>query len=507
VIACDSSAIPIPADIVPEPPTVICTLSNTHHETDIPVAGTGITAPGPLQTQLTQVLAGPNGAAVQAELNALGVLGPPGGPASKQFIGSSTTISLTIDIGPGTVLFGPDFLLSMFIPTGDQNFNFNTHFENFFDVFSGSQALTSKGVNWLSGDLYGTVQSTLLDDGFHFTDMLFGLGHAGTAPAAGSAQPMGFAPAAWDDGATEFPYALGALSYAGTSPMATKAPPRAAVNLPGGWSAWIAGSGTFAKLDGSANNFGFGYRTSTISGGVEKRTGYWLYGGAFSVGKDWISQDTTTDSASIDTRKVGVYAAYQPSPFNVTFALAYGNDAVSANRLTLLPGLGTQTGYHANSLDAGVEVSRTYLWNAINLQPMLGLVYDGLWTNGFLETGPSLLAINGAAAYVAALKGYAGGRAYRTYTLNGIDVTPELRARVVYDLLDDQRGLNASFVADPAATNFAVTGLQPDRTAALLGAGVAARFTPVWQAFASYDADLSRNEVAQIVSGGVKAAW
>ena len=153
-------------------------------------------------------------------------------------------------------------------------------------------------------------------------------------------------------------------------------------------------------------------------------------------------------------------------------------------------------------------MSKVYAWNAVKVQPMLGLIYDGLWTNSFTEGGGSLLGINANAAHVDALKGYAGARVYRTFTTaNGTTVTPELRARVAYDLLDRARGFTASFTLDPAATSFTVNGLQPDRTAALLGAGISAQFTPMWKAFANYDADLRGNEVAQMISGGIKATW
>ncbi len=297
-----------------------------------------------------------------------------------------------------------------------------------------------------------------------------------------------------------------ALAYAAKAPR-NKAPPGTA-SMGGGWSAWLAGSGAFARVDGSASNFGFGYRTSSVSGGMEKRDGVWLYGGAFAVSHAGVTQNTTGDNATIDTVRLGVYSAYQPGPFTVTGALAYGNHAVDANRLTLLPTLGTQTGYHANSLDAGLEISKTYLTRYATVQPMLGLIYNGLWTNSFAESGGSLLGLIGNSAHVAALKGYAGARAYRTFiTANGWEATPEIRGRVLYDVLNDARGFNATFAFDPTATAFTVAGLQPNRTAALLGAGLTVRVAPRWRAFANYDAELRGSDVTQIVNGGVRVNW
>jgi outer membrane autotransporter protein len=139
---------------------------------------------------------------------------------------------------------------------------------------------------------------------------------------------------------------------------------------------------------------------------------------------------------------------------------------------------------------------------------MLGMIYNGLWTDGFVERGNSLLGINSASANIAATKGYVGGRAYRSFvTGNGVELTPELRARAVYDFLNDPRAFNATFTADPTATSFAVSGLQPNRTSAIVGTGVTAKFATRWQVFANYDAEVRGGSVAHIGSAGIKVIW
>ncbi len=86
-------------------------------------------------------------------------------------------------------------------------------------------------------------------------------------------------------------------------------------------------------------------------------------------------------------------------------------------------------------------------------------------------------------------------------------MTPEIRARILYDFLNDAGGYTASFLADPTATTFPVTGLQPDRTAALLGGGLTIGFAPQWRAFANYDAEIRGSDVAHLFSGGLKVQW
>jgi uncharacterized protein with beta-barrel porin domain len=480
---------------VHDAPFQTCTLSTTQHETDIPSGSTSVVVAGnnPLQGQINQILAGSGATGFLNALNTLGVLGPLA-PPTKTSLGTSLTITNSITIGPGTVLFGPLLTLTNFVPAGSINIDENGAFENFFLLSSGSQPLTQRGVNWLTGDLYTTVQTTLLDDGFHFVDMLLGRGRDGGAQAASS--PLGFAAFAPERSGP----AADALAY-----MATKAPPTAYVA--NGWSAWLAGAGTSAKFDGTANNFGFGYRSAGAAGGMERRTGDWLYGAAFAVSRANVNQDSTGDSAGIDTQRLGAYASWQ-GPLTISGAISYGHHSTDASRSTMLPGLGAQGGYQANSLNAGLDVSRTYAWRWVNVQPMAGVIYNGLWTDGFVESGNSLLGINGASANVAALKGYVGGRAYRSFvTSSGMEVTPELRARAVYDFLNDPRAFNATFTADPTATSFAVSGLQPNRTSAIVGTGVTVQFASRWRGFVNYDAEVRGGSVAHIGSGGIKVIW
>jgi len=138
---------------------------------------------------------------------------------------------------------------------------------------------------------------------------------------------------------------------------------------------------------------------------------------------------------------------------------------------------------------------------------MAGLAYNGLWTNSFTESGGAFLNITGNSASLAALRGYVGARAFTTYDVYHTQVTPEVRARVLYDFLNDPRAFSASFLADPTMTFFPVPGIQPNRTSERLGASLSARVTPLWLAFVSYDADIRGSDVGHFLSGGLKGKW
>ena len=100
----------------PGAPLQTCTISSFHQEFDTQDTSPGGIATGnaALQGQLNRVLAGPNGTALLTALNGLGVLGPQG-PPTKTSLGTTTSVTDIVTIGPGTVPIGPDQSLVIFV--------------------------------------------------------------------------------------------------------------------------------------------------------------------------------------------------------------------------------------------------------------------------------------------------------------------------------------------------------------------------------------------------------
>lgn len=493
---------------------------------------TTVTTPGnsALASGLRQALTGPNGASVAAALGQ--ALGP--GAVNQTlnvFITSTlffspTTIPIgggpgtfgTLDNNPncvgGTCRLGP---VNCNAPppntnvwpaancsfTGYQQFIVlpglsNTNTNTDFDITT-QVTLSGAAAGLIGGDLYTAFQTAILDGDFRFVDTLLGRGRDAGPASPFSAMPMGFAP----DRHIETPQIDATLAYA-KAPMAVKAPRSAP--LGGGWSAWIRGDGGRARVGGDANNFGFGYRTAAGETGMEYATGPWLIGGAFGIGRADVNQDVTGDSGALGTVQLGGYGAYRPGPYVLSGALTYGHHAIDATRLSMLP-MPSTASYGADSFGAGLELSTKRVLQVATIEPMAGLAYNALWTNGFTETGDPLFDLTGNKASVATLKGYVGARAFTSYAVGATQVTPELRARLLYDFLHDPRSLDASFVADPTATFFPVAGISPNRTSEMLGASLRARLAPLWLAFLSYDAEIRGSDVGHFVSGGIKVSW
>ncbi len=468
-------------------------------DTPVTVQGTALVAPTPLQGRLNALLATPAGANVVGILNQLQVLGPVSSTVTgKQLVNQTATSVTTTTVGPATIFVGDNGTQPFFVAPGTVNIDVALTTTSFFNLLvQNSQPLTARGINWLSGDLHGAVQTTILDNDFRFTDSLIGRGRDAGSPNVASGVAMSFAPESSAG-------AYAALAYAAAR-LPTKAPPLVPAEA-GVWSAWAKGDGGWVKLNGDASNFGFRSRTGAGDGGLDYSIGPWLLGLGAGFRNSGITQEATTDSASINTGQIGAYGAWR-GPVTVSGAATYGHHTIDSTRLALVPPMPSASSYGANSFGAGIEVSATRPWLGASIQPLAGLTYNRAWLDGFAEAGNPFLSIAGGGSSVASLRGYVGGRLFTSFEAGQWTLTPELRGRVLYDFLNDSRGLLATFLTDPTATPFFVPGLQPSRTAVRAGGGLNIGLDPRWTAFVAYDAEFRGGEVGQFASGGVRLTW
>jgi hypothetical protein len=518
--------------------TVISVGTTTTTSSQTTVGGSGS---GPLPGLLIQMFNGPSGGAALGAFTR--VMGP--GAVTQSTTTTTTTVSTRTPTGTPVVgvytTFGPTVVpigdnpgtmncngapsppsgvnvwpvancnfagyQQLVVDAGFLNINSNTHFFFLTEVLTQISIvnqtqvnLTAQGFNWLTGDLHATFRTTILDGDFRFMDFLLGragLGGVSMLNSFVSMAPLGFAP---DTAAAEAPFEQ-ALAYVGKAPRML--PPAAPI---GGWSAWARGSLGYARYDSSPANFGFDSKSRSAEVGVEYAREAWLLGAAGGFGRADVNQFVTGDSGRIDSTRAALYGAFLPGDWRLSGAVAGGLHAIDATRLALLPGP-ARSRYDAHSFSAGAEAARRFVVADHVIEPLAGLVYTTLRVDGFREAGNGFLDLAGQSATIDALKGYVGARAARTWRVGTSTLTPEVRARVLHDLLDDPRGYTARFTADPTATAFPVSGLQPGRTAALLGAGVSAQVTPGWRAFAAYDAEIRRNAISHLGTAGVKVNW
>jgi outer membrane autotransporter protein len=371
------------------------------------------------------------------------------------------------------------------IEAGTLNVNVNTHSDTSYAI---TLAPDSAGQTWLSGDLHTAFHNILIDDGGAFLDQL--LGRGGVTPSMMfSPEPMAFFG--------------GGMSSPALDQTAVFAGSRAHVEADIG--AWFAVLPRASRYDGTAGNFGFSSAGVAIAGGIDQDSGSWRYGVGFSLDATGVVQDTTADSGRIATARLGAYGSYDLGDWDVAGAIALGLHRIDTTRLSMLPVPSTAS-YSAASLSAGLEARGHYDVDPFLLEPTAGIVYTATASEAFTETGP--LGIAGAADTTPALKVYAGGEASMELVGgNGRTWTPSLRGRLLYDLLDDPRAFTASFVADPAATPFIVSGISPSRLAAMVGAAIEAETGSGLTLEASYDLTLRGGALAHQASAGARGTF
>ncbi len=439
----------------------------------------GVGGTGPVQDQLNALLSGPNAAAIQQALD--GIVDAPSLTFISHVLDNTTqTPTLEDTLGPGTIIIADrdNGGIAYEVLAGFVNLNINVQFNNFFtDTFQANNNLSAEGLGWLSGDLHTTFQTVLLDDGFGFTDTLLLRGRRSAGP-------------------------YGAIIAAGLGGEPLEA------SLGDGWSTWSKSAYRNASFDGTSGNFGFAADGFSSAYGLDHAGGDWLTGVAVGYSTLSSKQDVTGDKGDLQAFKAGLYASWHPGDWTITGSATGSFQSIKSKRLVTLP-IPATADYDAASFNLGFEAARRFtLSDTAFFEPTGGFIYSHLHTDGFTESGGGGLGLSVKAENTDALKAYVGARLASTMALSdGMTITPELRARVVYDVLGDNRDLTASFADVAAATPFAVSGLEPNRFGGIIGAGLTLARTTNWQATLSYDAEIRGGDVLHTARGGFTWAF
>jgi outer membrane autotransporter protein len=210
----------------------------------------------------------------------------------------------------------------------------------------------------------------------------------------------------------------------------------------------------------------------------------------------------------LEVFKAGLYASYHPGDWTFSGSASGSFQTIESKRLTLLPTPATAD-YDAASFNAGIEAARRMaISDTAFFEPMAGFNYSHLHTDAFTEAGGGGLGLSVDAENTDTLKAYIGARLAGTFDMgNSMTITPELRGRVVYDVLGDGRDITATLTDAAIPTPFAVSGLEPDRLGGIIGAGLTLAGTQNWQATLSYDAEIRGGDVLHTARAGFNWAF
>ena len=157
----------------------------------------------------------------------------------------------------------------------------------------------------------------------------------------------------------------------------------------------------------------------------------------------------------------------------------------------------------------GAELNLAYALRlgSIEIEPQAGLTYVRLRQNSFEETGAGAVDLDVDATTVKSLRSGLGLRlaAHIPLADNAV-IIPELRGRWQHEFLDDHGKIDAQFAGQPASA-FTALGVKTPRDSAIVGGGIAIRFSETFSAFADYDARLNKRETVHNVTGGLRLIW
>jgi hypothetical protein len=343
----------------------------------------------------------------------------------------SLTITNTITLGPGTVLFGPDLANSAFVPAGTLNIDTNIAYESFFtDSYqatvtnTATYEITVSLILQLIGTIHPALQSASYDLGGRF---LRGLGEEGDLGRCGAN----------------------------------------AVHC-----AWAEGYGLSSRDKAQAMVPGNSARTGAFAGGLAFRVAPGLNLG-FGIGEGWsaIDQEVGSEHADLSFTQFGLDAAYRAGGWRLTAALLGATGHAGTHHGDASLG-GTSTARYGLSMwGARSEIGYRIGAGSWSLTPKLGGDWARVHSDAFVEVGgPALTA---PAHDANRTRGFVGLAAEDRLALDGQPLTLTAEARLTDVLSGRARVLPVAF----AGQALAVEGLSEGRFAGDLDVTAAFHFT------------------------------
>ena len=356
----------------------------------------------------------------------------------------------------------------------------------------------------LSGEVHGSVQSTIVDNSRYFRQAVLGrlrqapyAGDTGAMAALGSGGPM----LAYGASVPATDYSTMAYADARRPNFPIKAPPLAAPAQTADFTYWAQGVGAWGKINNDGNAADVSRNLGGFFTGFDRRFGDWRAGLAGGYTNSSVSVNARASSANIDTGYLAAYAGTNYGPWNVRSGAAFAWNSISTSRSINFPGFAEQatTRYGAGETQVFGELGYGVSFGQIAVEPFAGLAWVHLSANSFTETG-GIGALNGSGNRSDVGYSTLGMRAASYYLLqNGMAFIP--RASVAWQhafgTVDPTAALE--FVSTGAA--FGIAGVPLARDAALVEAGADLQITSQAKIGLSYAGQLAHSIQDHSVKG------
>lgn len=284
------------------------------------------------------------------------------------------------------------------------------------------------------------------------------------------------------------------------------------------WGTFISGNIVAADVDGHGGDLeDANFTTAGLMAGLDARISRnFVAGLLFSYGHSDADLDPRGSNVKVDTYTGGVYAGFERGPWYANALATYSANDYDSRRVVLpfldcppmedrVARANTSGNQFAVNLDGGYDFHPS---KCVILAPTVGLQYVNLNVDGFDETeaGAANLAVRSQDA--DSLRSRLGGRMTVHKAVNRcVFVALEARAAWQHEFLDDSRDITAEFIGAGLGP-FAVRSTEPQRDAALLGAGINTTFRGTYTVFLDYDAQVGQSDyLMQGGRGGLRVSF
>jgi outer membrane autotransporter protein len=349
----------------------------------------------------------------------------------------------------------------------------------------------------LSGEIYGSLQSTLVEESFVLRQELLSrlrqAAYAGASVELG-ALAFGGSGAASDDSP--------ALAYGPAPAFPVKAVPGSAA-ADRTWTLWGKALGGWGRADGDGNAAGVTSNFAGLITGADARFGDLLrLGLAGGYSHSSVGVDVRASGAGIDSAHVGAYAGAHLGPLDLRGGASYSFHNIDASRTVVFPGFfdQTQAHFHGATAQGFGEAGSGMAFGRLAVEPFAGLAFVHVGTNGFLESG-GISALSGAAAREDVGYASAGVRAATALALpNGYWLIPRLAVAWQYAFSGVNPAAALAFQSTGAA--FSTAGVPIARDSALAEGGIDLVLSPRAKLSLNYSGQLAASDQTHSVKGG-----
>jgi fibronectin-binding autotransporter adhesin len=356
----------------------------------------------------------------------------------------------------------------------------------------------------LSGEVHGSVQTTIIDDSRYIRQAVLGrlrqapyANETGAMSALGRGGPM----LAYAASAPSADYSTRAYADARRPTFPIKAAPYGAPAQTADFTYWAQGVGAWGKINSDGNAAEVSRNLGGVFTGFDRRFGDWRAGLAGGYTNSSVSVNARASSANIDTGYLAAYAGTNYGAWNVRSGASLAWNSISASRAINFPGFAEQatTRYGAGEAQIFGELGYGVSFGQIAAEPFAGLAWVHLRTDNFNETG-GVSALNGSG--VNSDTGYStlGMRAASYYLLqNGMAFIP--RASIAWQHAFGTVDPTAALAFVSTGAPFTIAGVPLARDAALVEAGADLQITGNAKVGVSYAGQLSNSVQDHSVKG------